>query len=157
LVVDRFSSLLALLCLLILDDGVHWKTEPWMRHVQEPEDKSKFWHGDFKRLHSGTATAYPSQALLISILMCHSATKSGRRVATARSQDETVQDTRMNLISSSEMRTKLWLARRRRPVGRDLPGAVRVAQARNTLHFCKCTVLDWFHPHGLKRQASSSM
>jgi hypothetical protein len=44
--VDRFFSFLALLCLLVLDDGVYWKTEPWMRHVQEPEDKGKFRHGD---------------------------------------------------------------------------------------------------------------
>jgi hypothetical protein len=77
-----------------------------------------------------------SQALPISILTYHSATRNGQHVATARNRGVTVQDIRMSLIWYSEMRTKLWLARRERRLGQSrLEAALR--QARKLHHICE--------------------
>lgn len=71
------------------------------------------------------------------ILTYDSAMKRDQHAGIVRSQGVNVRDTRMNLIWCSEMRTKPWLARRRRLPDLYRPEAVPVAQARMHHHICK--------------------
>ena len=86
------------------------------------------------------------QALLALILNCHSAMRNAQHVATARSRGVTARDIRMSLIWYFEMRTKLWLARRRKLPDWRRRGPVLGAQARMLHRICKLIPNDWSRP-----------
>jgi hypothetical protein len=78
-----------------------------------------------------------SQVLPILMLMHHSATRNGQRVGTARNLGVNVQDIRTSLIWYSEMKTKLWLARRGRRRAQSHLKAATGHQARKLHHICE--------------------
>jgi hypothetical protein len=83
---------------------------------------------------------FPAMHPTLSILTNCSAMRKDRHVATARSQEGIARGTRTTSTLCFATRTKQWLARRRKHLGRDQLEVVLGAQARIHLHICKLSV-----------------